>query len=287
MLRALLLALFLGTLLGCQEEKPEVPPAVVEKKEVKEEPTLALKFDYSFTPAVSTPIAAATTLVVTPLPPLSLKPPLSAAEQKMVAKAEPYMPSLKVKIDKYWPTMDYPPTLGALIEKESLWNPKAVLCVPKPNCDREYGFGFGQLTITKRFNVFEEVKLLHPDLKDWKYEDRFDPERQMSSLTLKVKLHHKQCTALMTPGVETYACAFSSYNGGYGGVVADRRLCANTEGCDPRKWFGNVSEHSMKAKEPQPGYGQSFYQINRGYVRAVIYERPRKYAIFPGFENLP
>jgi hypothetical protein len=212
---------------------------------------------------------------------------LSAAEHRMVDKARPYMPGLKTNIDKYWQTMAYPSTLGALIEKESLWNPRAELCVPKPSCSREYGFGFGQLTITKRFNVFEEVKTLHPDLKNWKYEDRFDSDKQMASVVLKNRLHYKQCAKIMNPGLDTHACGYSSYNGGYGGVVADRRLCSNTQGCNPKVWFGNVEKESMKAKEPLPGYGQSFYSINRGYVRALLIERPPKYTIFPGFEALP
>jgi hypothetical protein len=222
---------------------------------------------------------------VVPQPAVGLK--LTASEQKMVDKARPYMPGLKANIDKYWPTMPYPSTLGALIEKESLWNPRAQLCVPKPSCSREYGFGFGQLTITKRFNVFEEVKLLHPDLKGWKYEDRFDPNRQMASVVLKNRLHYRQCEKIMNPGLDTHACGYSSYNGGYGGVLADRRICANTRGCNPKVWFGNVENESTKAKEPLPGYGQSFYQINRGYVRALLIERPAKYTIFPGFEALP
>lgn len=226
------------------------------------------------------------------LPPTAApKHVLTASEKKMTDKAAPYMPGLKVKIDKYWSDMPYPSTLAALVEKESLWNPRAELCMPKgskpPNCGREYGFGFGQLTITPRFNVFEEVKALHPDLKSWKFEDRFNADYQLSSVVLKNRLHFRQCQKLMNPGVDTHACGYSSYNGGYGGVVADRRLCSNTAGCDPKKWFGNVELQSMKAKEPLPGYGQSFYQINRGYVRALIIERPVKYTIFPGFEALP
>lgn len=212
---------------------------------------------------------------------------LTPSEQRMVDKARPYMPGLKANVDKYWPTMPYPSTLGALIEKESLWNPRAELCVPKPSCSREYGFGFGQLTITKRFNVFEEVKTLSPDLKGWSYADRFNPNYQLASIVLKNRLHYRQCEKIMKPGLDAHACGFSSYNGGYGGVLADQRICGNTRGCNPKVWFGNVEMQSVKAKEPLPGYGQSFYQINRGYVRALLIERPGKYTIFPGFEALP
>lgn len=243
---------------------------------------LVLKLALALTIGASQP-------TVVPAPAVGLK--LSASDQKMVDRARPYMPGLKANIDKYWPGMAYPSTLGALIEKESLWNPRAQLCMPKgsvpPKCGREYGFGFGQLTITPRFNVFEEVKGLHKDLKSWDFEDRFNADKQMSAVVLKNRLHYKQCEKIMNPGLDTHACGYSSYNGGYGGVLADRRICSNTRGCDPKVWFGNVEMESTKAKEPLPGYGQSFYQINRGYVRALLIERPVKYTIFPGFEALP
>lgn len=214
-------------------------------------------------------------------------PALTAQEQKMVMRASPYMPSLKVTIDKTWPDMEYPASLASLIEQESFWNPRAELCVPKPSCSREYGFGFGQLTITSRFNVFNEVKTLNPGLKDWKYEDRFNPDKQLLSVVAKNRFHFRQCTKIMHSGISTYACTFSSYNGGFGGVVSDRRVCANTQGCDPLAWFGNVENTSMKAKVALPGYGQSFFQINRSYVKNLLIVRPPKYAVFLGFENLP
>jgi hypothetical protein len=216
-----------------------------------------------------------------------LRPPLSTIEQRMVLKAVPYVAGLHATTKNIWPEMEYPASLAAQIEKESLWDPKAALCIPKGTCAREYGFGFGQFTITPKFNAMEETKALHPSLKDWKYEDRFNVEKQMIGLVVKDRLHYRQCSKLMNPGLDTYSCAFSAYNGGFGGVMADRRLCANTSGCNPQVWFKNVETQSTKAKEPLPGYGQSFYQINRGYVRALIIERPRKYSIFPGYENLP
>lgn len=214
-------------------------------------------------------------------------PVLTASEIRMTNKASPYIPGLKASVNRVWPDMPYPAMFAALIEKESLWNPRAELCVPKGTCSREYGFGFGQFTITPRFNVFNEIKQMLPELRNWKYEDRFNTQNQMLGLVAKNKGHYRQCSPLMTGVTETLACTFSSYNGGFGGVLSDRRVCSNTQGCDPTKWFDNVENTSTKAKVPISGYGQSFFQINRGYVKALVIERPVKYTIFSGFESLP
>ena len=76
--------------------------------------------------------------------------------------------------------------------------------------------------------------------------------------------------------------SFSAYNGGLGGVLQDRRLCAKVAGCDPDRWFGHVEHYSLKARTKSAGYGKSFFDINRGYVRAVMDERRQRYTAFFG-----
>jgi membrane-bound lytic murein transglycosylase MltF len=88
---------------------------------------------------------------------------------------------------------------------------------------------------------------------------------------------YHQCTPLMGTPYDRLACALAAYNGGIGGFRSDRRICANTAGCDPTVWFGNVEHTSAKAKRPASGYGQSFFQINRAYVRNVLITRREKY----------
>ena len=66
-----------------------------------------------------------------------------------------------------------------------------------------------------------------------------------------------------------YYFALSAYNGGMGGVLKDRNLCKNTTGCNEDLWFGNVELTSFKSRTKVKGYGQSFYDINRGYVLNV------------------
>lgn len=203
-------------------------------------------------------------------------------DSRMLAAGEPYYPRLQDAFDVAWPDAPMRSAVAAQIEKESRWNPNAELCVPKPGCTRERGLGLGQFTITPRFNVFTEVSRMHARLAPWPPEKYKDPSMQLLGVVVKARGHYKQCAPLMTMKVDAMACAASSYNGGFGGFLADRRICGNTKGCDPTKWFGHVAEYSTKAKQPLPGYGQSFYQINRGYAQGVIFDWRPKYILVLG-----
>jgi membrane-bound lytic murein transglycosylase MltF len=206
----------------------------------------------------------------------------SAFDQQMLRAGTPFFATLNAAYDDAWPDAPMRSALAAQIEKESRWNPRAELCVPKPDCTREHGYGLTQFTVTAKFNVFNEIAPLHPKLKGWARADYMNPDKQLLGIVVKMKGHYRQCIPNFQGKTEIVACAASSYNGGFGGVLADRRLCANTKGCNPYVWFGNVAEYSTKAKQPLPGYGQSFYMINRGYARGVVYDWSPKYVPFFG-----
>lgn len=202
---------------------------------------------------------------------------LSSFDQRMLAAGTPYFPLVIWAHEVGWPDAPMRSFVAAQAEKESRWNPKAELCVPRPSCQRERGIGLGQFTITQKFNAFHEVSRLHPELKGWRPEEYTDPRKQLLAMVVKNKLHYRQCSAIMRGLHEVMACVASSYNGGHGGVLQDRRLCSNTLGCDPFKWFGHVESTSLKAKTPLTGYGQSFFQINRSYARGLVLEFRAKY----------
>lgn len=202
---------------------------------------------------------------------------LSPADQRMVDRAMPYFGMINELTTEYWPDLSMRSYIPAQIEKESLWNPKAQLCVPKPSCSRELGIGFGQFTITPRMNVWLEVKNRYKVLNDWRWEDRFDPRYQITAMLLYNKDIYKRCRPLMSNEWGALACTASSYNGGFGGFSADRRLCSNTAGCEPNRWTGHIELTSTKSKVRVPGYGEPFYYINRGYVRRIMIESSPKY----------
>jgi hypothetical protein len=188
---------------------------------------------------------------------------------------------LQALLPAYWPAMPAPSFLAAQIEQETCPSLQHRMCFSERaelRTAREYGFGLGQLTITPRFNVFEEVKRMHRDLADWRFEDRFDRRRQLIALVVKDRAHFRSCSALMADPPAALACTAAQYNGGAGGFLADRRLCGNTSGCDPRQWFGHIEHTSTKAKTAVTGYGKSFFEINREYVRNVMQVRRPKYS---------
>lgn len=212
---------------------------------------------------------------------------LSKQDAAMLERATPYLPMVKTVLGGYWPDHPYPVLVASTIEQESLWRPNAELCVPKPKCTTEYGFGFGQLTITPKFNAFTEVKNLNPALRDWSFEDRHNPQKQVLGILTKARANYKQCKPLMADEPNVFSCVVVSYNGGYGGFLSDRRICSNTEGCNPKLWFNHVEHTSLKAKVAKAGYGKSFFQINREYAVNVLKLRPVKYETVPGFHARP
>lgn len=189
--------------------------------------------------------------------------------QTMVERGLPYFATITDAVEDEWPDMKMPSFIPSQIEKESRWNPFAQLCVPKPTCSSELGVGFGQFTITPKFNAWQEVKVMSPRLRNWTWEDRFDTQMQIYAIVVKNRGNYRQCVKLMRDEKNAMLCTVASYNGGYGGLLSDRRVCSNTAGCDPTVWYDNVEHTSLKSKTRVPGYGEPFFHINRRYVREV------------------
>lgn len=195
------------------------------------------------------------------------------------ALASVYLPVLAAVIASLWPLMPDPPLLAGQIEQETCislkhrkcWSPQAEL-----KTDREYGFGLGQLTVTPKFNNFEAAKTWDKSLAGWKWEGRFDPTMQLRALVAYDRNLYSQIRFGATDR-DKLAFMFSAYNGGLGGLLKDRRICAATKGCDPDRWFGHIEFHSFRATKAVSGYGKSFFEINREYVHNILNVRSEKY----------
>lgn len=198
------------------------------------------------------------------------------------AAASPAIAIVCALLPHLWPGHPLPSALPAQIEQEtcsSLRSPKCFNPHAELKTAREYGFGLGQLTVTPAFNNFDVVRRQYPELRGWQWAERFQPRPQVVALMRMDKTSYATCSGLMRGPYDALACSLAAYNGGIGGFRSDRRVCANTAGCDPTVWFGNVEGTSLKAKHPAHGYGQSFFQINRGYVKNVLVVRRDKYVV--------
>lgn len=193
--------------------------------------------------------------------------------------ASVYLPMLATVIALLWPSMPDRALIAAQIEQETCpsltskkcWNPRTEL-----KTSREYGFGLGQLTVTEKFNNFEAARSWDKSLAGWKWEDRFNPEMQLRSLVAYDRNLYSQIR-FGASDQDKLAFMFSSYNGGMGGLIKDRRMCAAIKGCDPDRWFGHIEHHSFRAKTKVSGYRMSFFDINREYVRNIMFVRSPKY----------
>ena len=196
------------------------------------------------------------------------------------AKALPHLPTLQSEINSHWPDIPLRSATAAQVEQETCpslthrkcWNPGAEL-----KTSREYGFGLGQLTVTSRFDNFASARGLHPSLRDWQWQERYDAKRQLRTMVLMDRGNYRRLSFVKNSH-ERLAMTLAAYNGGMGGVLSDRRVCASVTGCNPDLWFGNVEHHSLKAKHAAKGYGKSFFEINREYPRNILGFRREHYA---------
>lgn len=219
--------------------------------------------------------------------------PTIAHAAEVPAAAKPLLPILAQQQRLIWSDAPSPEVLAGQIEQESCitvthskcWNPRAEL-----KTKRENGIGLGQFTRAYRadgsirFDKITELVSTYPSLKGWGWSNRYDGRYQLTALVEMDKGIYQRQKGAATDR-DRWSFTFSGYNGGESGVLQDRRLCANTRGCDPSRWDGHVALHSLKARRPSPGYGKSFFAINREYVTNILDVRSHKYR--PYFRDSP
>lgn len=202
------------------------------------------------------------------------------AQASVPAQALNHLPVLGAEVRNHWPDAPDWALFAGQIEKESCitlrhakcWNPRAEL-----RTSREQGVGLGQVTRTARFDSLAELRAQFPrELAGWSWDSPtlYDPAFQIRALLLMDRRNHRQLTGVGEP--DRMDMALAAYNGGMGGLIGERQLCRSTRGCDPNRWAGHVENTSMKRRTPFPGYGQSAFQINRGYPPGVR-QRAEKY----------
>lgn len=198
---------------------------------------------------------------------------LSAADQRMLQRAEPFLPILLDEQRAWWPGAPAPIVFAAQVEQESLWRQRAEL-----KTALEHGAGFAQITKTARFDSLAELRAQFPSaLRGWGWGDSlFDARYQLRAVVL---MDYRNWRVILetADSRERMAMALAAYNGGLGGLASDRRLCQATPGCDHRRWFGHVERYTRKAMLAAHGYGEGFGCVNHRYPGRVA-ARAVKYA---------
>jgi hypothetical protein len=180
--------------------------------------------------------------------------------------------------------------LGSLIEHEScisLTHPRCWSPTSRLKSQREEGAGLGQLTRawrsdgTLRFDALKEIRSTHPkELYELSWDNIYTrPDLQIRALVLKSRDNYNYYRPYSNNDLEALAFADAAYNGGVGGLDAERRACKLAPGCDHTKWFGNVELYCLKSKVALYG-NRSACDINRYHVKDVLLTRINKYTLF-------
>lgn len=197
------------------------------------------------------------------------------------ARAVALAPVLQAETARWWPELDRPHYVPALISHESCisythsrcWSPTSEL-----RSQREQGLGLGQLTRSfradgsVRFDSLADMRDRHPALRELDWNTlRGRPDLQIRAVVLMGRDNWQALRSVDDP-VQRLAMADAAYNGGLGGLQRERRACAVADGCNPDRWFGHVEARCLKSRAAL--YGQrSACDINRHHVRDVLLVR--------------
>ena len=212
-----------------------------------------------------------------------------AGANELPERAKTYLPVLEEEVVSYWPDLKMRSMLGSQVEQETCitlkhrycWSPTAEL-----KTAREYGFGLGQHTQafrsdgSVRFDAHAEALARYPSLADWTFENRFDAKMQLRAIVLSNRDCYRRMATLGPDDYNTLAMCDAAYNGGFGGMLNERRICAKVPDCDADVWFGNVALYSLKSRAKWKGYGASAFDINRSHVKNVMVVRRPKYMMW-------
>lgn len=210
----------------------------------------------------------------------------NTATAQVPDRAKRHLPALTAAVDRHFPDVPMRHYFGGLVEHESCqtlrharcWEPTARL-----KTSREEGAGLGQITRayrpdgSLRFDALAEMRDRHPALRELSWGNVYSrPDLQLAGVVLKVRDDYRTLR-LVTDPMQRLAMADAAYNGGIGGLQAERRACGLRAGCDPHRWWGHVEATCLKSKASIYGR-RSACDINRHHVKDVLLYRAPKYA---------
>ena len=210
----------------------------------------------------------------------------NTATAQVPDRARQHLPALTAAVDLHFNDVPMRHYFGGLVEHESCislthsrcWQPTSRLKTP-----REEGAGLGQLTRAYRadgsirFDALAEMRDRHPALRELSWSNVYSrPDLQLAAVVLKVRDDYRTLRLVVEP-MQRLAMADAAYNGGIGGLQAERRACGLRAGCDPQRWWGHVEKTCLKSAAALYG-ARSACDINRHHTRDVLLYRAPKYA---------
>ena len=221
---------------------------------------------------------------------------------KIPDKAKVLLPQIKEITNDTFPLYPHQSTIHAyvpaLFEHESCitlksrrcFSPKSRLFSTRKNGQKEEGAGLTQLTRVWhrsgniRFDTLTRLTRKYPkQLSELTWRNVYDrPDLQMKAGLLLWRDNYNRIKRVYGFGmreIDLIAMSDAAYNGGYGGLRKDIRLCMTTKGCNPKKWFNNVEKTCSKSKRKLYGR-RSACEINRHHVRDIMFRRLLKYHIY-------
>lgn len=122
------------------------------------------------------------------------------------------------------------PLLAAQIHQESRW---------RPDVCSKYACGLTQFTK----DTADWISGEYPDLAA---NNRMSPSWAIRALVRYDDYLFKRSEFAATE-YDRWAFLLAGYNGGFGWIGRDRKICDQTPGCDSTRWFGHVEHHTRRA----------------------------------------
>lgn len=194
-----------------------------------------------------------------------------SAPINIMARAAKHLPTLSELADLHWPSAPTREVMAGQIEQESRWKPGAEL-----KTSREYGFGLAQITVTSRFDNFQEARQRLPPLRDWQWNDRWNVRHQMTYLVMTDRANFQALRGIFEDDENRWAGALVAYNAGMGTVLQRRALALQTIPSAASKWFGGLDSVRLPG-ENRKLYGRNLGDMRNEYPRLIIRVRAPKY----------
>jgi hypothetical protein len=190
-----------------------------------------------------------------------------ACAEQIPAGAVRNLPHLAAAYRAQWPDAPLKHIPAGQIEQESGWNEKAHL-----HTSREDGYGLGQMTVTKTFNIFTDA-VKYKALKNWNWKaDPYNPLYQLTFLVLQDKDNFLQTKAINAE--ERWKISLVKYNAGEGRINVRRRY-AIAAGLPTDRWTGGL-ELAHGPSEVSILYGRPLWKAVNEYPK-IIFQRGQKY----------